>query len=151
MRKVEKAFKLKAIADGQYQQDTYYISCMGYDPVAFVATYGSNNIGISDIIAECHDTNPLSNFLNPDDYLDIGVPLYYDNDIDTYPASCSSFSTAGVNVYFGSNALSTATLTSLDKDIDNANGLTCGIIRTSGATGSGQQYYMLATSSLEGI
>ena len=138
--KVEKAFRLKAIADGMYQQDTYYKTCTGDTDMT------SNNVWISDILESCHDANPLANFLQSADYYDAGVPLVYDNDRDTYTMPCDANATKGVNVYFA-GLLGVSRMTQLDTDIDSGNGLLCGRVRTNGT----QEYFMLAAHSTEGL
>ena len=145
--KVEKAFKLKAIADGGYKSDEYYIVCMGYTVADYrAANSNSNNVFLADIITDCKDQNPLSNYLQSSDYEDIGVPLVYDNDSDTYTPPCDADRTRGVNLLFG-GVLGDDKMNKLDQDLDQSTGLNCGKIRTN----NGQEYYMMATYSTEAI
>lgn len=132
---ISKAFQLKAIADGKYQSDSYYSTCIG-QPLA--------NQYIDDIVKLCKDSNPLSNYVKADAYLVEDVPLVYDNDDDIYPSPCTGFSDRGVNLLFAFN-VTDAALLKLDNDYDNNNGLNCGKVRKNSS--SGQQYYMLSTQS----
>lgn len=134
-KSVERAFKLKAIADGQYQNELYYINCVnGAAPI-------SSNPDIYTMVMFCKDANPLSNYLKPDDFVYDGVPLYYDSDNDIYPEPCTTFNANGVNIWYNAGITQEA-IQKLDQDLDSANGLTCGKVRQSGV--GGQQYYMLS-------
>lgn len=147
MAKVEKAFRLKAIADGGYQSDQYYITCMGFTVPDYMASNsGSNNVWIGDIIADCHDKYPLDSYLQASDYEDVGVPLVYDNDSDTYTLPCDNDRSRGVNLYFG-GVLGDDKMTQLDQDTDQGNGLSCGKIRKNGS----QEYFMISTYSYDGV
>lgn len=149
--KVAKAFYLKAVADGGYKQDTYYITCMGYELTDYQDRTGALNPIISEIIAECVDANPLSNYLRSSDFEDYysGVPLAYDNDLDTFPVgSCNSVDYAkGVNVLFG-GLLGVDRMTKLDQRFDNGDGLNCGRVQRSAG---GQEVFRLATFSNDGV
>lgn len=138
--KTAKAFRLKAIADGKYQQDEYYFTCAGI-PIG-----SSNNIYIYQILDGCRDQNPLSNYLDRSDFVQYGVPIVYDNDLDTY-TGCSVDNTSGVNFFFGATGVTDATMDKLDVDLDKGDGLVCGDVRKAGS----QKYFMIAKHSTEGI
>lgn len=127
MTKVEKAFRLRAMPMGLPTRSVLHNLYGLYCHRLYGSHSDRNNALIGDIIADCHDRYPLDNYLQASDYGDVGVPLVYGNDSDTYTLPCDSDRTRGVNPYFG-GYLGDDKMTQLDQDIDQGNGLTCGMI-----------------------
>ena len=146
--KVDKAFKLKAVQDGKYQQDEYYIICSNepLDPAA-------NNQDLQTTISQCNDTYPLKKYISNPTQFSYDPPheltWFYDNDLDTFDYSCTEANrTMGVNIqmpYAGA-----AIVQRLDTDIDKGDGRLCGQIRWGAATPD-YGYYMIAPNSTAGL
>ncbi len=128
VRKVEKAFQLKATAD---QRSTYWRE---------QDLLGTGNPNLNDIIA---GTN-LSNYLQtiPEVSGVSGLSWIYDNDGDTYNG-CQA-AAIGVNVIIYGVTPYLSTLQEVDTALDDGN-LSCGKMRYSSSTGvgNGELYYQL--------
>ena len=147
--KVEKAYKMKALQDGFYQPDPYYLTCTGEDP----ADYSPGiNLSIYDAIVSCNDTHPLSNYLKPEEFnVDTEHELlwFYDNDSDAYTHSCTLANrTAGVNIVM--SYLGVELAQRLEADIDKNDGSNCGKVRWDVASPH-RPLYLLATQSSDGL